>query len=240
VHTFHLPPADWGEPFALFGDEARHLDKVLRLGPGAEVRCFDAEGRAGLFRVAAISRRSVELVPLKLWEVPLPASAAVLAVGWTRQARRGWLLEKAVELGAAGLAFWQAARSQGRVPEAVKPSWTASLLAGAKQSGNLRPPVLSTLPEGLSGVVGLGRSCERSYVLDPAAPPLPAAEAARPGRTLFVLGPEGGLTPEETDALKAAGFTPASLGQGVLRWETAALACLALHLWARSGREVGA
>lgn len=51
------------------------------------------------------------------------------------------------------------------------------------------------------------------------------------GNTLFVMGPEGGLTQDEVERLNQAGFTSLSLGKRVLRWETAALLCLGLNFW---------
>ena len=55
----------------------------------------------------------------------------------------------------------------------------------------------------------------------------------QPGRTLCVVGPEGGFTAQEVEKLTAAGFLPATLGERVLRWETAAVLCLGLHWWKR-------
>jgi 16S rRNA (uracil1498-N3)-methyltransferase len=47
------------------------------------------------------------------------------------------------------------------------------------------------------------------------------------------VGPEGGFAPEEVDLLRDSGFSPVSLGERVLRWETAALLCLGLRWWGR-------
>lgn len=55
----------------------------------------------------------------------------------------------------------------------------------------------------------------------------------QPGRTLCVVGPEGGFTAQEVEKLTRAGFLPATLGERVLRWETAAVLCLGLHWWKR-------
>jgi 16S rRNA (uracil1498-N3)-methyltransferase len=53
---------------------------------------------------------------------------------------------------------------------------------------------------------------------------------ARPAGSdiVLALGPEGGWTEAELEALRAAGWTPASLGSMILRAETAAIAALAL------------
>ena len=54
-----------------------------------------------------------------------------------------------------------------------------------------------------------------------------------PGKTLCVIGPEGGFTPEEAERLIDAGFQALSMGERVLRWETAAMMALGLHWWKR-------
>ena len=148
---------------------------------------------------------------------------------WVRSA-----CQKSVELGAAGLFFWQAERTQGRMPEAVKDGWTATLVAAAKQCGAARLPGLKILPGGVAGLIAAtsGRF-DRRYLLweDPEAPRrLAPADLTVPGDVLCVLGPEGGLTEDEVDAFTAAGFEAVSLGRRVLRWETAGLAVLALAL----------
>lgn len=233
MKTFHLEPDAWREPWLLTGPEAKHLSKVLRLGPGDVVRLMDGLGREGEFSVRAVARERVELEPLALREIPPPSPRVVLALGWTKGLRRGWLLEKAVELHASELWFWQAGRSQGRIPEDPKESWRDKLLAGAKQCGNPRLPLLRTL-DGPGELIRAAEGFSRRYLLheDPGAGrPLSTTDVCDPGDAVCVLGPEGGFAPGEAEALMAAGFAPVSLGPSVLRWETAALLALGLLRW---------
>lgn len=234
MKTFFLDPGQWREPYALTGQEAHHLSRVLRQGPGAEVRLVDGAGRTGTFRVDKAGKNRVELSPLAFETVPAPEPRVVLALGWTKGLRRGWLLEKAVELNAAGLWFWQAEHSQGRVPDAPKEAWDGKILAGAKQNASAWLPELRTLPGGLPELIEAGQDFSRTYLLhedrDAGAPLSPAAVTGK-GDVLCVLGPEGGFSPRETEALMQAGFDAVSLGPGVLRWETAALAVLSLFWW---------
>ena len=165
-----------------------------------------------------------------------PPGGAWLALAWTKALRRSWLLEKAVELEAGGLWFWQAARSQGRMPPEAKDSWRGQLLAGAKQSGNPWLPELRVFPEGLDGLLASSAPFARKWILceDPRGTDSVCPEMLQDvHRSLFVLGPEGGFSPEERSALTGGGFLPVSLGRRVLRWETAALLCLGLCWWSR-------
>ncbi len=218
------------------GQEARHLVAVLRIRTGERIRLLDGCGREGLFTVTATAKHTVDLEPESITLHEKPASRATLALGYGKGLRRGWLLEKAVELEAGGLWFWQAARSQGKVPLEGKESWLAQMTAGAKQSNNPWLPELRTLPHGVPDLIEARAAFAKSYILwegDTGGALLQSGDLAASGDTLFVLGPEGGFTDQEVHALRDAGFDPLSLGRRVLRWETAALLCLGLAWWSR-------
>ncbi|NMC50040.1 MAG: RNA methyltransferase, partial [Desulfovibrio sp.] len=155
------------------------------------------------------------------------------AVGFAKSARRGYFLEKTVELGAVGIIFWQARRSQGKVPDDAKGSWFDQAVAAAKQCGAARLPAILSAPGGAAEIAAMGREYDRRYVLWEAADAvdgLKVRDMAAPGRVLAVIGPEGGLEEDEVVLLRDAGFRAATLGHRVLRWETAALAVLSLSL----------
>lgn len=236
MRTFHLSPELWHEPYALEGQEARHLVKVLRVRAGEQIRLLDGQGREGFFRITDTEKHRVHLEPESIITHPAPASRSVLAVGWGKAVRRGWLLEKAVELEAAGVWLWQAERSQSRVPEEAKESWLAQMVAGAKQSSNPWLPELRTLPGGIQELATAAADFDRCYLLWEGETPeavLGPQHVGLPGSTLYIVGPEGGFSDREVTALRDGGCQPVSLGQRVLRWETAALLCLGLHWWAR-------
>lgn len=246
LNSFHLPASQWPDPAGpgartlLDGPEARHLLGVLRARPGEVVRLFDGQGREGRFVLCEVkSKNSAVLEVLDTFSEPRPASGLVLALGWSKSSRRDWLLEKAVELEAAGLWFWRAERSQGDPPDAPKESWADKLVQAAKQCGAVWLPELACVA---GGAAGLARTCaqfasatvlwegaDSSTVLDPAR--------FRSGRHLVIVGPEGGLEDAEVRQLLDAGAAAASLGPRPLRWETAALLCLGLAHHARAGAQ---
>lgn len=242
VKTFFLPPEQWQAPYLLDGQEARHLVKVLRARAGELLRLLDGRGREGVFRITATEKHKVFLEPVRLAEHAPPASSTVLALGWGKSVRRGWLLEKAVELEAGGIWLWQADRSQSRVPDDVKDSWESQMIAGAKQSLNPWLPELKTLPGGAEELAAHAANFDRAFLLwegqSPSALLAPSA-LGQMGRTLFVVGPEGGFSDNEVTTLTAAGITPVSLGRRILRWETAALLCLGLDWWHRELHTAG-
>ena len=237
MHTFYLPPEHWQKELEISGAEAHHMSRVLRLHPGDEVLVLDGEGREALCRIIRMGKQSASLQMLNEKRHQRPDSGVVLAVGWGKEARRGWILEKSVELEAAGLWFWQAKRSQFPVPRDVKETWHASLVAGAKQCRNPWLPELRTLPGGVEELIRLSKDYPHRQVLLESGLPgqsfMSEEFLGQPGKTLCVIGPEGGFTPEEADHLIKAGFQALSMGERVLRWETAAMMALGLHWWKR-------
>lgn len=241
VHTFYLSPEAWpagaANVLTLSGSEARHLARVLRLGPGEEVAVLDGRGREALCRILQVGKQTVELAPLRETLHPRPESRVILAAGWGKAARRGWILEKAVELEASELWFWQAERSQFPVPDDIRENWLGQLTAGAKQCHNPWIPELRTLPGGVRELIARSEPCAHKQMLvendHPHQSFFGGDRLGLPGDTVCVVGPEGGFTKGEVRALKEAGFEALSMGDRILRWETAAVMALGLHWWKR-------
>jgi len=233
LNSFYLAPALWREPFSVQGEEFHHLTRVLRSKTGDTVRLFDGRGKWGLFRIARMDKRNATLELLDARSEPRPGFPLTLAVGWSKAVRRGFLLEKAVELGAAAVWFWQAARSQGEVPQQGKEGWERQLLAAAKQCGTVWLPEIRTFagaPDVIRAAAEAGSKVlcwekENARLLDPDM--LGHARGC-----VAVLGPEGGLDDGEARLFLEQGFAPVTLGQSILRFETAATVVLSLHMWA--------
>jgi 16S rRNA (uracil1498-N3)-methyltransferase len=233
LNSFFLPPEAWCPPYSLDGDEARHLAKVLRHVPGDTVRLFDGRGREGLFAVTRV-KGGVEFALLSESFTPRPAPEVWLAPGFNKSSRRGWLLEKAVELGAAGIFFWEAERGQGGMPDAPKLTWRAQMTAGAKQCGNPWLPEIETVPGGAGGLIERCGLMSRRFLLHEspdAGRPLVLPDLTDIHPALFVLGPEGGLTDAEANRFLRSGYEAVTLGNRPLRFETAALLALGLCWW---------
>ena len=237
MHTFYLSPELWQEELELSDTEAHHMGRVLRLHPGDDVLVLVGAGREALCRIVRITKQTAVLHIIKETRHPYPSSGVVLAVGWGKEARRGWILEKSVELEALGLWFWQAKRSQFPVPHDAKENWHASLVAGAKQCRNPWLPDLRTIPGGVDELIRASEGFDHKQVLLESGLPgqsfMSEAFLGMPGKTLCVIGPEGGFTQDEAERLIQAGFQALSMGERVLRWETAAMMALGLHWWKR-------
>lgn len=241
LNTFFLSPEEWprsvGDTVALSGPEARHMGTILRTAPDQTVRLFDGRGRDGLFRVLAVRKNRAELEAVELAEHPAPQGGMTLAIGWGKSKRRDYLLEKVVELGGDGVIFWQAARSQGNLPDEPKETWTEKFVQAAKQCGAVRLPFLESAP-GPAALIEMAGDFDHRYLAweaEEATTPLSPSMLSK-GRTLVVIGPEGGFDPDEARAFLDAGFRPVTLGSSILRWETAAAYCLSLAMFGKQDR----
>ena len=232
---FYLAPEKWAKEVCLEDQEARHLIQVLRLGPGNEVGLLDGRGRKGRFIVRKAGKKNVQLECISEERLPLPEARAIIALAFSKAVRRGFFMEKAVELGAHGIWLWQGDHSQGKLSAAAEEACHGQLVAGAKQCGNPWLPEIRGLANGVDELATLAAGADHRILPWEAqdnVPMLTPALAGQPGLSVYVIGPEGGFSSRELDMLERSGFVAVSLGARVLRCETAATLCLGLHWWA--------
>ena len=224
-------PLSPGAEVALSRDAAHHAARVLRLPIGSRVTLFDGNGgecdaelrriddRGVIVRIDA--RRAVER------ESPL---AITLIQGIAASDRMDYAIRKATELGVTAIVPVATARSVSRI-DADRASrrverWRQIAVAACEQCGRNRLPAIHA-PRDL-----------RAWLREPSNAalrlvPTPEARAGLSqlehpeGAIELLVGPEGGLTPDETDAALAAGFRAVRFGPRILRTETVAPAALA-------------
>jgi 16S rRNA (uracil1498-N3)-methyltransferase len=219
-----------GTRVELDDEESRYLLKVRRLRPGDPVELYDGVSRAWSAQLEPGAGRRARLM-LTAALVPPEPPTRVLLLGLPDQPATLEALTGASELGATRVVLVRCARSQGRVPSRERIDRV--LRAAQRQCGRVRPLELV----GGDQPVELAAALE----LDPALPGWFAWEALRDPTSLpasprpaalgdglrLLVGPEGGWTPAEVEAILAAGFSPVGLGPWVLRTPTAVVALLA-------------
>jgi len=226
-------PAICGGLATLSGDDAHHLTRVLRVEQGQQYEISDNE-RVFLAEVEAARRDLVSFRVIEPIAAPDPAAVVVtLNVALIRFERLELLIEKATELGVAGIGFFQAERSERGLERAAPKRlsrWLRIAREASEQSRRARMPVIAAPLEFTAAISGDAR-CR--LLLDeesggtPMLDALPADLSAA-DRVSVLVGPEGGWTDRERAAIRNAGWQPVSLGPGILRTETAALAALAV------------
>jgi 16S rRNA (uracil1498-N3)-methyltransferase len=216
---------------------ARHV-QVLRMQPGEALTLFDGRGGEYAATVERMGRSDVSVTVGAHDPVEREAARAVhLAVGMPANERMDWLVEKATELGVAGIQPLMTAhgvlRLAGERAEKKRAHWEAIAIAACEQCGRNRVPLLHPVRPFAGWLESLDAAADaRLFVLSLAegtrgAAAVTAAGAAGTAAEAWVLsGPEGGLHASEEQAAIARGFAPLSLGPRVLRAETAALAAL--------------
>ncbi|MBP6817902.1 MAG: 16S rRNA (uracil(1498)-N(3))-methyltransferase [Ferrovibrio sp.] len=219
-----------GADLALDEAAAHYLRHVLRLEPGAGLTLFN--GRDGEFAAElTIAAKRETRVTVGECLRPFQAPRDIwLCFAPIRQGRIEFIIEKATELGAARLLPVLTKRCQVRQINAQR--LQAHAREAAEQCERLDVPPLSPL-QSLEALLAAWPQERRLFAClerEAATPLLVALQALPTGAPLAMLvGPEGGFAPEEAALLKARAFvTPVSLGAGILRAETAALAALAV------------
>jgi 16S rRNA (uracil1498-N3)-methyltransferase len=223
-----------GTTAVLEGDAAHHLGHVLRAETGQLYELSDGSS-AWLARLESVSHSRLEFVLLDQLPAPPPTAEVILLLSIVKFDAYEWAIEKATELGVSRIIPLAAARSEkGLLAAARKRSerWQKILLEASQQSRRLRIPQLDELAKPSQAFAG--QTAEFRLLLSERsdAPSirksLDGANRRTPsiGATL-AIGPEGGWTDQELIAARDAGFREASLGQLILRTETAVIAALA-------------
>ena len=228
-----------GETVTLGEDEARHI-RVLRLEVGQRVGLLDGRGMRGRGALVRVAKRHAAVTVETVSSVEPPTSVHLILPVADRD-RMLWLAEKATELAATSWRPVLFKRSKSVSPRGEGPTFqqkVAARMAGALgQSHGAWLP--ATYPDATVERAIAATPDGPRLVLDMAGEPMgllvtdAIANAREHGAGFLkpitiVVGPEGGLEAGELDEFVKGGFRPVSLGLTVLRFETAAVAALAV------------
>ncbi|HYD60777.1 MAG TPA: 16S rRNA (uracil(1498)-N(3))-methyltransferase [Noviherbaspirillum sp.] len=213
-------------------DEIAHHMHVLRLAVGDSVTLFNGEGGEYFATLVAIDKKraSAEVKTFSPREVELPYSVTI-AQALPEGSKIDWIIEKAVELGAAAMQPIAAQRCVVRLSaeRAAKKleHWRGIVASAAEQSGRNR---LLHVAEPVDFHEWISqKNLHPRIMLSPRADQSLSDWARHhpPQAVALLIGPEGGFTEQEEQAAVKNGVLPLSIGPRVLRTETAALAALA-------------
>ncbi len=241
MHRFYLPPEQCQGPVLfLTGREAHHARHVLRIGRGERITVLDGAGREVGCEVQEFDHDKVRLSVYETHFHPAPPSQITLLQAVPKGKIMEAIIQKATELGAFRIvpvlservvaqldeedATRKAAKWRVTAVEAIKqcgaawlprvePPLTPSQFLGRKETFEL--PLIASLETGSRPA----RECFRDFQTE---------HGRMPGSVCVWIGPEGDFTPAETEAIKAHGALPITLGRLILRTETAAIYCLSV------------
>jgi len=209
--------------------QANYLLNVLRLQAGDTILLFNGRDGEWRARIAPAGRKGCALA---VEEQSRPQTAAPdlhYLFAPLKHARLDYMVQKAVEMGASRLRPVLTRRTQASRVNLER--MRANAIEAAEQCGILALPEIEA-PAKLADVLAAWNPARRLIFCDEAAPvqnPAEALAAIAPGPAALLVGPEGGFSPDERDALLDRTYVTAlSLGPRILRADTAAVAALAL------------
>lgn len=221
------PPLSAGVAVGLDAGQANYLGNVLRLAEGGEVLLFDGVSGEWLARVVEVGKKRMILGVVEATRPQESVPDLTLAFAPIKKGRIEFLIEKAVELGVARLEPVITRRTI--VDKLNLERMRSHIVEAAEQCGRT---ALATIVEPVKLATWL-------KALDPARTLYFADETGgeaavssfAPGPATILIGPEGGFTPEEGEAIRVLPNVKAiSLGPRILRAETAALAAITTYM----------
>jgi 16S rRNA (uracil1498-N3)-methyltransferase len=233
-----LAPFGVGDVIVLTGAEAKHAVTVSRLRAGERVLVGDGAGLLGDGEVLAASPQSLEVRVENVRVEEAPARGIRLIQALAKGDRDELAVQAATELGVDAVTPWAAARSVSRWEGAKigkgQSRWAAIVHEASKQALRARVPQVGSLAT--TKQIAALTANSLVLVLDPTATePLATVDLGDEPEIALVVGPEGGIAPQELELLAAAGAVRVRLGDTVLRTSTAGPAALAV-LAVRLGR----
>ncbi|MEU1671563.1 16S rRNA (uracil(1498)-N(3))-methyltransferase [Streptomyces roseifaciens] len=230
-----------GTVFPLDGPEGRHAVSVRRLRVGEEIGLTDGQGMGVFGTVAAVEGKDrLDVAVTSVRSEPQPEPRITVVQALPKGDRGEVAVETMTETGVDAIVPWAASRciTQWKGDRGLKSlgKWRATAREAGKQSRRLRFPDVAE-PMTTRQVAGLLSGAAFAAVLheEGHSAALATAELPATGDIVLVVGPEGGVSPEELAAFAEAGARPYRLGASVLRTSTAGTAAAALLL-GRTGR----
>ncbi|MBO4209997.1 16S rRNA (uracil(1498)-N(3))-methyltransferase [Micromonospora echinofusca] len=238
---FLVDPLPTADTLTLDGPEGHHAATVQRLRVGEELLLADGRGGTATAVVTAVGRGSLELTVTSRGYADAPVPRLVVVQGIAKGDRGELAVQAMTEVGVDELVPWSAARSvvqwRGERGARAREKWVATAREAAKQARRPWLPVVAGAPdESTAAVARRIAGAAAAFVLhEEATDRLATVDLPETGEIVLVVGPEGGVTPDELTTFGVAGARPVRLGPSVLRTSTAGVAALAV-LSARLGR----
>ncbi len=234
AHRFFIPPNCITPPGVTLPDDvARQIRTVLRMRPGDEIIALDNSGQEYRVALTHLDKHGVQGQIIAQQAAPgEPRLRLTLYQGTLKAQKFEWVLQKGTELGVSRFVPTVCRRSVVKEMGALakkQPRWAQIIREAAEQSGRGKLPELAGA---MPFEAALAEARRAGLALLPwesaGGGSLAAALAGTvPAAVALFIGPEGGFTPEEAAAAKAAGAQIVSLGPRILRAETAGLAACA-------------
>ena len=234
--VFVAPAAGWvvGGSVVLDGPEGRHAARVRRVEAGEQLDLVDGLGARARCAVSSVAGEQVTLAVLGVVLEPEPAPRVVVVQALPKGERGELAVELLTEVGVDVIVPWQASRcvAQWKGDRGAKSleRWRSTAREAGKQSRRARFPAVAELSS-TRQVASLLASASLAGVLsEESSSALSGVSVPGEGDLVMVVGPEGGISPDELARFAEAGATAYRLGLSVLRTSSAGAAAAAVLL----------
>ncbi|MFQ3536056.1 MAG: RsmE family RNA methyltransferase [Aggregatilineales bacterium] len=242
MHRFYLPPQQLHSEYISLPEQLAHqVRNVLRMRVGESVTLFDGEGMEYEAEITDVRRDGVTV---RLGDprpcVGEPRVHLTLFHSLLKKDRLEWALEKGTELGVSHFVPLHTARVIADGASEIKRTrWQRVVIEAAELAGRgILPPIdeIHSLPQALARLGAFDLAIfaweeASGYTLRDAVRDYRATHGDAVPRLALFIGPEGGFTPEESEAARRAGCKIVTLGERIMRAETASLAAAAALLY---------
>lgn len=228
-----------GDEIALTGDEGRHAVVVRRIAIGEVILLADGAGAAVRGPVLSADKAGLTMRVEEIRSTPQAPVRFIAAQALAKGDRAELAVEMLTEIGVDEVVPWQAARSIVKwVPDRAErhlAKWRAVAREATKQSRRFRVPVVTVPMSTRELALRVPETALTLILHESATQSITEVELPAEGDVMVIIGPEGGVSEEELDALVAAGGRPVLISDGVLRTSTAGVVALAqLQVLARA------
>ena len=222
---FYIPPTNWLNDL-LPEEEAKHALRVLRIKEGETIELFDGKGRVAEAVVKTCTNKSLQYVIIDEQSVAPITPSIHLYQSIPKGKNMDLIIQKAVELGVAEITplITQNTVAVSGSPAKKVEKWQRVALEACKQCKQPWLPQVN-LPASIDSVTADESDLKLVASLRPNAVRMRqvVSDHAEATSIALVVGPEGDFTSSEVDSAEASGFIPISLGELILRVETATL-----------------
>jgi 16S rRNA (uracil1498-N3)-methyltransferase len=223
-----------GSVVEVTGDEAHHAVAVRRLREGEQVVLTDGLGTSVTGEVTSTGKRVFDVTVASVSHDDPPSPAVTVVQALPKGDRGELAVEVLTEVGVDRIVPWAASRSvavwKGERATKSHAKWQATAREAAKQSRRSWLPTVTPLAS-TADLAAVVAEADLAVVLhEDATAPLSAIDVPASGRIVVVVGPEGGIAPDELAVLEAVGARTVRLGAEVLRTSTAGVVAVAALL----------
>jgi 16S rRNA (uracil1498-N3)-methyltransferase len=234
---FFVEPENINPPYIrIFGDDAAHITKALRMGAGDEITVSDGNSTDYFCRIESVAPGELETAILRSEACRAePQCRVTLYMALAKSDKLELVVQKATELGAARVRIFKSSRCvPDPNPKAVDKRMARLRKIAREAAGQSLRGIIPDVDGVLSFADAVKLAAQDGAALffyEKGGASIKSLLGGTPDAVSVMVGPEGGFSPEEVKTAADAGMSVATLGPRILRCETAAMCAVTTVLY---------